>query len=151
VTARGLDQDKVHGLDLGADDYLAKPFSLDELLARVRAVLRRSHFTSREAASAYQTTTSVGDLTIDYAHHQVKVADKEIVLTPIEYGLLTSLAPHTGRIVTQSLLLEQVWGGEYVGESHMLQVNINRLRQQARLVVRSVAPDCRLFWSQCLI
>jgi DNA-binding response OmpR family regulator len=83
VTARGLDQDKVHGLDLGADDYLSKPFSLDELLARVRAVLRRSHFTSPEAAPAFQPVVRVGDLTVAYVHHQVSVADNEALLLSV--------------------------------------------------------------------
>jgi DNA-binding response OmpR family regulator len=130
VTARGLEQDKVRGLDLGADDYLAKPFSLDELLARVRAVLRRSHFRSPEATPAFQPIVRVADLTIDSVQHQVKVAEKEIVLTPLEYSLLTYMAQYAGRILTQDLLLGQVWGEDYLGESHILQVNINRLRQK---------------------
>src|SRR6266568_1459923 len=100
VTARGQDEDKVRGLDLGADDYLTKPFSVDELLARVRSVLRRAQF-SAERAQSRQTSTSIGDLCIDYTQHR---------------------------------LLDQVWGAEYVGESHMLQVNVNRLR-------RKIEPD----------
>ena len=129
VTARGQDQDKIRGLDLGADDYLTKPFSVDELLARVRAVLRRSQFTANEAASLGHPQT-IGELTIDYAQHQVCVAEREVALTPIEYRLLAYLAQNAGRIVTQELLLSHVWGSEYAGESHMLQVNINRLRQK---------------------
>jgi DNA-binding response OmpR family regulator len=105
VTARGQDQDKVRGLDLGADDYLTKPFSVDELLARVRAVLRRAQFTANEHTHALRTTSTIGDLTIDYSQHLVTKAGQEF-------------------------LLEHVWGSEYLGESHMLQVNINRLRRK---------------------
>jgi DNA-binding response OmpR family regulator len=130
VTARGQDQDKVRGLDLGADDYLTKPFSVDELLARVRAVLRRAQFSTIEKAHALSTTTTIGDLTIDYAQHLVTKAGKEVTLTPIEYRILAHLAQNAGRVVTQDMLLEHVWGAEYVGESHMLQVNINRLRRK---------------------
>src|SRR5256884_2195502 len=78
ITARGQDQDKVRGLDLGADDYLAKPFSVDELLARVRAVLRRSQFTARESSQGLQTTATIGDLEIDYSQHLVKMAGREV-------------------------------------------------------------------------
>ncbi len=128
VTARGQDQDKVRGLDLGADDYLTKPFSVDELLARVRAVLRRTQFTAN--AHGPQMSTTIGDLVVDYGQHQVKKAGRELPLTPIEYSILTYLAQNVGRVVTQDLLLEHVWGSEYLGESHMLQVNINRLRHK---------------------
>ena len=128
VTARGQDQDKVRGLDLGADDYLTKPFSVNELLARVRAVLRRVQCTPNEYT--YAMRTIVGDLSIDYAQRQVTMAGREVELTPIEYGLLAYLAQNTGRVVTQDLLLERVWGAEYSGESHILQVNINRLRRK---------------------
>ncbi len=130
VTARGQDQDKVRGLDLGADDYLTKPFSVDELLARVRAVLRRAQFTTSDRASAMRTTTTIGELTIDYGQHKVMIADREITLTPTEYRILAYLAQNAGRVVTQDLLLEHVWGAEYVGEGHMLQVNVNRLRRK---------------------
>ncbi len=130
VTARGQDQDKVRGLDLGADDYLTKPFSVDELLARVRAVLRRTQFTTHESAQALRTTSTIGELTVDYAQHMVLMKDREIALTPTEYRIISYLAQNAGRVVTQDLLLEHVWGIEYVGESHMLQVNINRLRRK---------------------
>jgi len=130
ITARGQDQDKVRGLDLGADDYLTKPFSVDELLARVRAVLRRSQFTSREQAQGLRATTSTGNLVIDYSQHIVTLSGREIALTPTEYRIIAYLAQNVGRVVTQDLLLEHVWGQEYLGESHMLQVNINRLRRK---------------------
>ncbi len=130
VTARGQDQDKVRGLDLGADDYLTKPFSIEELLARVRAVLRRAQFTASEQAHAMHTTTTIGDLTIEYAQHLVRMGGREIELTPTEYRILAYLAQNAGHVVTQDLLLERIWGTEYVGEGHMLQVNINRLRHK---------------------
>ncbi len=129
VTARGQDQDKIRGLDLGADDYLTKPFSVDELLARVRAVLRRTHYTANENAAA-RTTATFGELSIDFSQHLVTRAGKEVTLTPTEYRIISYLAQNAGRVVTQDLLLEHVWGSEYVGESHMLQVNVNRLRRK---------------------
>lgn len=134
VTARGQESDKVRGLDLGADDYLTKPFSVDELLARVRAVLRRAQFTQQERAQGLQEQVTIGDLHIDYAQRQVRLGAREVTLTPVEYRLLAHLAQNVGRVITQDLLLGHVWGAEYVGESHMLQVNINRLR-------RKIEPD----------
>jgi DNA-binding response OmpR family regulator len=128
ITAQGRSQDKVRGLDLGADDYLTKPLNMDELLARVRAVLRRVQVTEDERA--LHTTMTIGDLTIDFGQHQVLMAGRKIVLTPTEYRLLADLARNAGRIVPQDLLLERVWGKEYVGEHHLLQVNINRLRHK---------------------
>jgi DNA-binding response OmpR family regulator len=130
LTARGQDQDKVRGLDLGADDYLTKPFNVDELLARVRAVLRRGQYQASDRALGPISRATIGELTVDYAQHLVQVAGEEIALTPIEYRLVAYLAQNAGRVVTQDLLLEHVWGAEYVGESHMLQVNINRLRRK---------------------
>ena len=136
VTARGQDSDKVRGLDLGADDYLTKPFSVDELLARVRAVLRRSRFSASDLVHSLVTTrtTTIGELTIDYSQHLVTVHNREVPLTPIEYRILAYLAQNVNRVITQDLLLEHVWGAEYVGEGHMLQVNMNRLR-------RKIEPD----------
>ncbi|MGH2508124.1 MAG: response regulator transcription factor, partial [Ktedonobacteraceae bacterium] len=130
VTARGQDQDKVKGLNLGADDYLAKPFSIDELLARVRAVLRRTQFLTHETTPGRANIATIGALVIDYAQHLVQFAGKELTLTPIEYRLLAYLAQNVGRAITQDLLLEHVWGTDYLGESHMLQVNVNRLRRK---------------------
>jgi len=133
VTARGQDQDKVRGLDLGADDYLTKPFSVEELLARVRAVLRRSELSTMEHTQGLQATTATGTLTVDYSQHLVMLNGREIALTPTEYRILAYLSQNVGRVVTQDLLLEQVWGQEYLGESHMLQVNINRLRHKVEV------------------
>jgi DNA-binding response OmpR family regulator len=130
ITARGRGQDKVKGLDLGADDYLTKPFRVDELLARVRAVLRRAQFTPNGHAQSPGTATTIGDLSIDYARHRATKAGREVALTPTEYRILAYLAQNAGRVVTQDLLLEHVWGPEYVGEGHMLRVNITRLRRK---------------------
>ncbi len=129
LTARGHDQDRVHGFDLGADDYMTKPFSIGELLGRVRAILRRTQ-TSAEHSYAAQPQLTIGEVTIDYAQRRVTRSGDEITLTPIEYRLLAYLAQNAGRVITQDLLLEHIWGEEYVGESHLLQVNINRLRHK---------------------
>ncbi|HEV8192136.1 MAG TPA: response regulator transcription factor [Ktedonobacterales bacterium] len=130
LTARGQDQDKIRGLDLGADDYLTKPFSIDELLARVRAVLRRSQLQASDTAHGAASRLTLGEMTIDLAQHLVTLRGEEIQLTPIEYRLLAYMAQNAGRVLTQDLLLEHVWGAEYVGESHLLQVNVNRLRHK---------------------
>ncbi len=130
ITARGQEQDKVRGLDLGADDYLVKPFSVSELLARVRAVLRRAQLTTGELAPLGQSPLTLGVLSIDYAQRLVTMAGQKVVLTPTEYRLLAYLAHNAGQIVPQERLLEHVWGSAYVGENHLLQVNINRLRRK---------------------
>jgi len=130
VTARGQDQDKIRGLDLGADDYLTKPFSVEELLARVRAVLRRTQFSLQSSPQSAHVSMTIGIIALDFAQHLVTRGGQEVILTPTEYRILAYLAQNAGRVVTQDLLLEHVWGAEYVGESHMLQVNINRLRRK---------------------
>jgi DNA-binding response OmpR family regulator len=128
LTARGQDQDKIRGLDLGADDYLTKPFSVEELLARVRAVIRRSQLSADPHGLSAKTT--VGELEVDYVQHLVTMRGREISLTLTKYRILAYLAQNVGRVVTQDLLLEHVWGAEYSGESHVLQVNINRPRRK---------------------
>jgi DNA-binding response OmpR family regulator len=128
LTSLGEDTDKIRGLDLGADDYLTKPFSVEELLARVRAVIRRSQFAADP--HGLSATTTVGELTIDYAQHLVTKRGQALSLTPTEYRLLAYLAQNAGRVLPYDSLLEQVWGIDYLGESHMVQVVINRLRQK---------------------
>lgn len=126
LTAR--EQDKVRALDLGADDYLTKPFSVDELLARVEAALRRAHV--RPDEHPYATHTTLGELAIDHVQRLVTMAGREVRLTPVEYSLLAYLAHNAGRIVLHDALLEHVWGTAYVGEGHLLQVNVSRLRHK---------------------
>jgi DNA-binding response OmpR family regulator len=130
ITARGQDEDVIRGLDAGADDYLAKPFSVDQLLARVRAVLRRARPVEEKPRGAFVH----GDLTVDFAAHRVSLAGRLVRLTPTEYQLLAILAAHAGLPLTQQQLLERVWGAEYLRDRHILQVNIGRLR-------RKIEPD----------
>lgn len=132
LTARGQVEDKARAFEIGADDYLTKPFSFVELLARVRAALRRAQWGGTgDGSRAHQPAKlSIGNVTIDFLRHQVFVKDRPVALTPIEYRILICLARNVGRVVAYDLLLEHVWGVEYVGEGHLLSVNINRLRNK---------------------
>lgn len=130
LTARGQEQDKVVGLDLGADDYLCKPFQIDELMARVRALLRRGQITPREKPNGLYSAITISELTVDYSNHQVTRSGQPILLTPIEFSLLAYLAQNVDRVVPQDQLLEEIWGVAYLGEGHLLQVNIHRLRNK---------------------
>ena len=126
VTAKGDDKEKVEGLDTGADDYITKPFSASELAARVRAVLRRigNNEKPHEAIFHYR------DLEIDFASRRVTVSNKELKLTSTEYKLLSYICLNAGRVVTPDQLLNKVWGEEYIGAPHLLQVNVARLRKK---------------------
>ena len=126
VTARGDDKEKVEGLNIGADDYVTKPFSASELAARVRAVLRRggNQDNRQEAAFHYK------DMIIDFASRRVMVNNQELRLTSTEYKMLSYICLNAGRVVTPDQLLNKVWGEEYVGAAHLLQVNIARLRKK---------------------
>ena len=126
VTAKGGDKEKVEGLDIGADDYITKPFSASELGARVRAVLRRAKLRGELPGSTFR----FNDLLIDFARRRVIVGNREVNLTATEYKLLSYLACNSGRVVTPDQLLDEVWGEEYIGDSHLLQVSIARLRQK---------------------
>jgi len=126
LTAKGRVEEVIHGLDVGADDYVVKPFSTDELLARVRAVLRRARFPEEMP----QPPFSAGDLIIDFSRHQVNINDTEVVLTPTEYRILCMLARNAGKALTQDQLLTEVWGQEYCGDTHILQVAVARLRKK---------------------
>ncbi len=134
VTAREQEEERIRGLDLGADDYLTKPFGMGELLARVRAVLRRGQWDAIKSEQESRPLITVGDLTINLAQRQVTVQGRVVQLTPTEYHVVAYLAQNHGRIVTPDLLLERVWGEEYASEHHLLIVNINRVR-------RKVEPD----------
>jgi two-component system, OmpR family, KDP operon response regulator KdpE len=126
LTARGQEQDKITLLDAGADDYLTKPFGVGELLARIRATVRRT-----VAMPATQAPiTVVGDFRVDMVHRQVFRADAEIHLTPIEYKLLVALVRNLGRVVTQRQLLQEVWGPEYIDSPHYLRIYMQHLRHK---------------------
>jgi DNA-binding response OmpR family regulator len=126
VTAKGEDTEKVEGLDIGADDYVTKPFSASELAARVRAVLRRIGNQTRPQ----ETIFHYKDLIIDFTSRRVMVKNQELKLTSTEYKLLSYISLNAGRVVTPDQLLDKVWGEEYVGAPHLLQVNIARLRKK---------------------
>jgi DNA-binding response OmpR family regulator len=126
VTARGDDKEKVEGLDVGADDYVIKPFSASELAARVRAVLRRTGNLEKSNGGAFR----LNDLLVDFVSHRVLVNNRELKLTSTEYKLLSYISMNAGRIVTPDQLLHKVWGEEYIGAPHLLQVNIARLRKK---------------------
>lgn len=129
VSARSEDKDKVLALDAGADDYLTKPFSVDELLARLRVSLRRVRYDSEKIsteASQYQN----GDLKIDYAAGCVYLGGEEIHLTPIEYRLLCLLAKNTGKVLTHNYILKEIWGNTIVSDTPSLQVFMATLRKK---------------------
>jgi two-component system, OmpR family, KDP operon response regulator KdpE len=127
LSGERAEQAKVEALDSGADDYLTKPFGAPELIARVKALMRRAKQYTKEATTPSFTT---GDLTIDFSQHQALREDQPINLTPTEYRILAHLARNAGRVVTQDELLTKVWGPAYRDEAHLLRVNIARLRQK---------------------
>ena len=127
LTAKGEEQDRVRGLDLGADDYLVKPFSATELLARVRAVLRRSQLPTETGQARF---FSHEDLKIDFARAEVWRGEQPISLSATEYRLLLQFAHNVGSILTSEDLLTGVWGPEYKTEKEILWVSIARLRQK---------------------
>ncbi len=131
LTARGEEQDRVRGLDLGADDYLVKPFSATELLARVRAVLRRAQTPAETTGQARFFTH--GDLKIDFARAEVWRGEEAVSLSATEYRLLLQFTHHVGKILTSEDLLTSVWGPEYKNDKEILWVSIARLRQKLEL------------------
>jgi DNA-binding response OmpR family regulator len=129
VTARRRELDEVLGLELGADDYVTKPFDLDVLLARIKAVLRRA---ARAESSSIDPSVPliVGDLTIDTAAHTVSIGGRRVDLAPKEFDLLHALAIEAGRVVSIDDLLARVWGAEYAGEPQVVYVHIRWLREK---------------------
>jgi two-component system KDP operon response regulator KdpE len=119
------ERDKVRALDLGADDYLVKPFGMQELMARIRAVLRR-----QAAIAAGEPVIRAGDLALDLAHRQVTVAERPVHLTPTEYELLRYLALHAGKPVTHRMLLRQVWGEHAVGDTYNTRYVVAQIRRK---------------------
>jgi two-component system KDP operon response regulator KdpE len=129
LSAKGSESDKVAALDLGADDYVTKPFGMDELLARVRAVLRRL-----STAESETQVLAVGDVIVDIAERRVVVAGKEVKLTPKEFDVFRYLVRNAGKVVTHRALLQTVWGGQSSEQTEYLRVFINQLR-------RKIEPD----------
>ena len=126
LTARGTDMDKIVGLETGADDYVVKPFSLGELLARVRSLLRRA----RSGIPTEQMQLLSGNLKLDIRARRTTIAGEEIHLTQKEFNLLAELMRNTGAVLSRDLLLEKVWGYTYVGSTHTVDVHVRWLRQK---------------------
>jgi len=127
LSARGQERDKVTALDVGADDYVSKPFGADELLARIRVALRHTAGASHEGDDA---TFQVGELKMDLLRRQVFVGDREVRLTPIEYKLLAALVRHAGKVVTHAQLLRDVWGPTHTDQAHYVRVYLAHLRHK---------------------
>ncbi|GAC1482808.1 MAG: response regulator transcription factor [Ktedonobacteraceae bacterium] len=127
LTALDAESDKVSALDLGADDYLTKPFGVEELLARVRAVLRR---TQGEVLEPLDGIKQFGELEIDLSGHIVRLRGAEVRLSPTEFAFLKQLVINVNKVVTHRALLQSIWGPEYSGEAEYLRVYINRLRHK---------------------
>jgi two-component system KDP operon response regulator KdpE len=127
LSARGQEEDKIKALDAGADDYLTKPFSVGELLARIRVALRHTRET---ASDREESVFTLGELRADLAKRQVFVGDAEVHLTPTEYKLLSTLIKHAGRVVTHRQLLKEVWGPPYVEHTQYLRVFMGQLRHK---------------------
>jgi len=128
LSVRGSENDKIAALDAGADDYLTKPFGMGELLARLRAALRRS------TSAAAEPVFASGELRVDLGRRIVTVAEREAQLTPTEYDLLRVLVTNAGKVLTHRHLLGAVWGAEFGNELHLLHVNVSNLR-------RKIEPD----------
>lgn len=127
LSGRGDEKAKVECLDLGADDYVTKPFGVAELLARVKAALRHSRASKTDPN---QPTLDCGDITINFAMRRVTVRGKQVELTPTEYSVLQQLAVNAGKVLTHSMLLQKVWGEPYYSEREYLRVFIGRLRKK---------------------
>jgi two-component system response regulator RegX3 len=130
VTAKDAEADKVAGLELGADDYLTKPFSIRELVSRVRALLRRASISAGEV----DEILTGGPVTIDVGRHEVTVNGEPASLPPKEFDLLEVLLRRRGRLLTRDFLIAEVWGHDYVGDTKTLDVHVKRLR-------RKIEPD----------
>ncbi|MEO1575230.1 MAG: response regulator transcription factor [Pseudomonadota bacterium] len=128
LTARSTEPDRIVGLEIGADDYLTKPFSVRELVARVRAIFRRTDALNHQAPGVDQEFIKTDELSIDAASREVRVSGKNVALTAKEFDLLLHFARHPGVVFTRSQLLDQVWGYGHDGYEHTVNSHINRLR-----------------------
>ena len=131
VTARSAEIDTVVGLEVGADDYVTKPYRIRELVARIRALLRRSaidHTGDMERPNQPESTIRVGDVALDPDEHRVTVSDQEVTLPLKEFEVLHMLLANAGRVMTREMLIDRVWGHDYVGDTKTLDVHIKRLR-----------------------
>lgn len=126
LTARGTEMDRIAGLETGADDYVVKPFSLGELIARVRALLRRA----RTERTAIVTQLQAGNLTLDLLTRRATLGDAPVKLTQKEFDVLVELIRNQGAVLSRDLLLTRVWGYDYMGDSHTLDVHIRWLREK---------------------
>lgn len=143
LTARDDEIDRVVGLEIGADDYLTKPFSMRELMARVKALLRRRDLLQDELAGNEPSSTDViqaGDLEIDPRAHRVTVAGTEVNLKPREWDLLVFLARHPGQVCTSDQILQNVWGPDYFGDSRTVAVHVHGLRDKLE-----IGPDAHRY------
>jgi two-component system KDP operon response regulator KdpE len=127
ISARGEEADKVRGLELGADDYITKPFGYAELSARIRAVMRRAQSLPPVVGGG---SFEAGPLQINYSTHQVLVNGSQVKLTPIEYKLLYQLTRNAGQVLQHDQLLTKIWGPEYLGEFDYLRIYVRRLREK---------------------
>jgi DNA-binding response OmpR family regulator len=134
LTARGEESDRIVGLELGADDYIAKPFSPNELVARVRALLRRA----KREAPVSGTAMAYGSIIVDSGQHTVAVAGVAVALTAKEFLLLEYLLQHRGRVLSRDLLLTDVWGYRYTGGTRTVDVHVRRLREKLPLLTKAL-------------
>ena len=143
LTARDDEIDRVVGLEVGADDYLTKPFSMRELMARVKAQLRRARLIREEMAGQAtempQEKLTFGNLVVNQTRREITLNDTPLQLKPKEYELLLFLAEHKGQMLSRGFILERVWGWDYIGDSRTVDVHIRRLRQ--KIEVDSAKPD----------
>ncbi len=134
VTAKDSEADKVAGLELGADDYVTKPFSVRELISRVRANLRRTGAAATRPAASEEEILRGGDVEMDVARHEVRVRGEAVAFPPKEFELLEAFLRRKGRLLTREFLIEGVWGPGYVGDTKTLDVHVKRLRRKIERV-----------------